>query len=252
MFPFHVEAIEDGTIKISTIRKNTATFLYSFDNKTWEDWDYLTEKSLKAGDRFYIKAKTTNNHIDGSSFVFSNKVNLRGNIQSLLTNENFVTSDTALPYCFQNLFMNNKTIIDASKLVLPATIVRGNAYDSMFCDCTSLVKAPLELPGTTINYSYSYFAMFSGCTSLKTTPIIKSTKMPMFCCFCMFAGCTSMDTVVYLPATTIDPDCYLFMFTNCPLKEIHYPKAFQDDSTFKSMSGSPRFASVNPTIYFDL
>ena len=43
------------------------------------------------------------------------------------------------------------------------------------------------------------------------------------------------------------------MFNDCTnIVEIHYQKSLENDDTFTSMEGSPKFGATNATVYFNL
>ena len=69
-------------------------------------------------------------------------------------------------YAFYSLFYDQKKLISAENLILPATILPAMCYSGMFYGCTSLTTAP-ELPALTLS-SGCYESMFSGCTSLNS------------------------------------------------------------------------------------
>jgi hypothetical protein len=114
---------------------------------------------------------------------------------------------------FYNLFYNATTIKDASNLILPATTLASNCYNSMFRGCTSLVAAPV-LPATTLA-SNCYKLMFRGCTSLVAAPVLPATTLASSCYDSMFRGCTSLVAAPVLPATTLEVGCYSSMFYGC-------------------------------------
>ena len=172
-FPIYFEFLEDGYIKLSgsTSGKYSIELLYSFDNKTWLDWDYGTRIDVIAGRKFYIKAKSENlsfcNHED-SYMRFdtdSTKVNVAGNIMSLLYNDFVDKKELKTKMCFYNLFGSCYGLTDASNLILPATTLIDYCYYRLFAtdiDFTSLLKAPKELPATTLATG-CYRSMFYQC-----------------------------------------------------------------------------------------
>ena len=149
------------------------------------------------------------------TFSTSNKYNVSGNIMSLLHGDDFIgkVDLTSYAYAFRNIFLSSLTLIDASNLILPATILALECYRSMFNGCTSLTKAP-ELPATELaNYCYSY--MFYGCKSLTTPPELPATTPADYCYYYMFRDCTNLYKVPELPATTLANYCYSYMFYGC-------------------------------------
>ena len=91
--------------------------------------------------------------------------NVKGNIMSLINSTNFQTLKTFTEsYNFRALFFTCITLLDASKLVLPATLLATGSYRYMFQDCSNLTKAP-ELPATTLT-NECYYGMFARCSVL--------------------------------------------------------------------------------------
>ena len=153
----------------------------------------------KAKDRFCTQIKCSKNHKVG------------GNINSLLDYNNYNVAIT--PYCFFQLFYENKYLTDANELIFSKTSLASHCYQSMFYGCTSLTTAP-ELPATTLAYN-CYDRMFYGCNSLTTAPELPATTLAPNCYDSMFGSCTSLTTAPELPATTLAYNCYEFMFQNC-------------------------------------
>ena len=148
------------------------------------------------------------------TFIFSKKCNLRGNIMSLLYKDDFAnkTDLTGKNYAFYKLFYSNAKIVNANKLILPATTLANYCYGNMFYGCTGLTTAP-QLPATTLKNG-CYWYMFSGCTGL-TTPELPAITLAPLCYAYMFKGCTRLTTAPELPATTLANYCYQSMFNSC-------------------------------------
>ncbi len=95
--------------------------------------------------------------------------NISGNIMSLV-NPSFISTDVPLSVALTKLFYCNTSIVDATNLVLPATVLNvASAYSYMFRDCTNLVSGPTI---GAINWANSYPAraclyMFRGCSKLQ-------------------------------------------------------------------------------------
>ena len=247
--PFYVEVLEDGHIQINkskTDLTHTVSLIYSFDNKNWNDWDYLTGIDVIAGQKFYLKAKTENetfcNYTRAGWLYFSitGKVNVAGNIMSLLSNSNFASiREIQHSYCFECLFKDCINLIDASNLILPATNIDNATmcYSFMFYNCTSLVKAP-ELPATIVDPNNQYISMFYNCSSLEQAFYLPAV----------------------LPATkTLKSFSFLYrdIFYNClKITEIHYPVEVQNYVGYRSgtvsIIGEPWLGAKNATIYYDL
>ena len=283
--PFYVKALTDGNVKL--VKNGTPdeiSLLYSLDNENWSDWDYATGTDLKAGEKLYLKSKTDNGSFSSNwdscfTFNFSSDfmVEVCGNIMSLLYNNFYSKKELKNDGTFYELFSTCTTLIYASDLILPATILAHNCYASMFNYCTSLVSAP-ELPATklasgcysnmfcsckdlvlapelpaTILTNECYMFMFYDCINLYSIPELPATSLTPYCYSYMFYGCINLVSAPRLPATTLADSCYYSMFYNCSnISGLHYSKSIENNSTFTSMYDSPWFGATNATVYYDL
>ena len=165
-----------------------------------------------------------------------------GNIMSLIKSVAYPTTVT-LPstYTFYGLFKNNRRLLShpTKALLLPATSIRENCYQSMFQGCVKLTIPP-ALPATTLQNScyrdmfngcssliaapellaasmreYCYAGMFRDCKNLRTAPELSSTSLNGYCYQYMFSGCTNLTTAPELPATSLNGYCYQYMFSGC-------------------------------------
>ena len=208
-------ALERGTFKNS----NFATQYSTDGGATWNSLAANTSSpTIAAGDKIMWKATITPTGSYGCG-VFTSTCNfdVEGNAMSLLFGDNFEnqTSLSGKSYAFYKMFYNNKKIINAEYLVLPATILSDYCYYNMFFQCTSLTAIP-KLPATTLSDS-CYREMFFGCTSLIVLPedLLPSTTLAIRCYNCMFKECSSLINAPELPATTLANFCYSQMFYGC-------------------------------------
>lgn len=141
-----------------------------------------------------------------------------GNVMSLLYGENYegkTTFPTVKDFTLAHLFNSDINLINAKMLVLPATKMYNNSYNSMFYGCTNLVAAPSALPATDIAIN-CYSNMFYGCVSLVDVfdelPALVLAKQ---CYQYMFYGCLSLVNMVKLPATELAEYCYANMYNGC-------------------------------------
>ena len=273
--PFHFEVLEDGHIQLNKNQDKYNTtpdvsLLYSFDNKNWSDWEHETGTDVIAGQKFYIKAKTENKKFGGkyvtsyNNFSTTGKVNVAGNIMSLLYNSfvskiSFISDSDDINenrFYFLSLFKNCTNLIDASNLILPALITNINdsgtgCYYSMFSSCTSLSATP-KFPSNLVGLrSYAY--MFYNCSSLIIPPELPATMLGVGAYMFMFYY--SNISSISLPTINITDTSYSGMLHNCSnLKEIHYPISISSDTEFaKKVYDFPYIGSpTNPTIYYDL
>ena len=196
------EVVDGGTIEFAvTDASRSKTISYSLDNgNTWTDLTSSTSYqsmggTLNAGDKVLVKGtNSAYGFWDGyNKFGGSAKVNVYGNIMSLISGDNFVNNNTLTKdYTFYFLFRDYTNLLSAENLVLPATTLTNHCYHDMFNGCTSLTKTP-ALPATTLS-DYCYWYMFDGCTSLTTAPQLTATTLATYCYSGMFKGCTRLTT----------------------------------------------------------
>lgn len=234
--PFYVESrgnAMDVSIKKAATDAPTIPIEYSWDKTTWQSLGSTSTTALTinvpAGGKVWLRASATQWASGGyfdynyNYIVTSSSCNVGGNIMSLLYGDTFTGQlqfpSTSTTYIFYGLFRNGTSgtgkIVDASKLLLPATTLTEYCYHEMFYNCTSLVTIP-ELPATTLA-NCCYDNMFYGCSSLATAPTLPATTLANGCYSNMFSGCTRLTKVPTLPATTLADYCYSYMFSGCTL-----------------------------------
>ena len=220
------EVVEGGTIEfVATDASVSKTISYSLDDgQTWTDLTTSTSYqpmggTLSAGDKVLVKGKN-NTYVSNdmgfyNHFASTAKINVYGNIMSLISGDNFINNKTLTGInTFYRLFADNARLLSAKNLILPATKLTNYCYAYMFWNCANFKTAPAILPATTLaDYCYSY--MFSTCTNLTTAPVLPATTMAQWCYNFMFFGCTSLVTAPVLSATTLAGNCYSHMFQNC-------------------------------------
>lgn len=214
------EVVNGGNITITASHTDVAkTIQYSIDNgSTWTSLTTSTTAqelggTLNVGDKVLVKGTNTAYSTSSyyNSFGGTAKVNVYGNIMSLISGDSFENNKTLTDsYTFKKLFHGYANLLLAENLVLTATKLATYCYSYMFQGCTSLTTAP-ELPATTLA-GRCYSDMFSGCTSLTTAPELPATTLAEYCYSYMFNGCKNIKTAPTLPATTLASGCYNFMF----------------------------------------
>ena len=205
-----------GTINFSG--SSTAnTISYSKNNGEWSTPTQSVSVNVNSGDTIMWKGNMTPTgdgigRFSGGTSTFD----AQGNIMSLLYGDNYLdqTSLRGKNNAFKYLFQSSK-VVSAENLILPATTLSDNCYESMLRGCTSLTTAP-SLSATTMT-SYCYATMFKDCTSLTTAPELPATTLASRCYNDMFDKCTSLTTAPELPATTLADFCYSGMFMGCRL-----------------------------------
>lgn len=211
--------LEDCTFSIQNNFDNSETILYSLDEGlNWNILKFVTSTPIiTSGNKILWKGRLSYRNDRGIGwFISTGKFNIKGNIMSLLYGDDFIgkkefPNNRAFP--FRLLFVNTD-VVDASKLVLPATTLAEGCYDHMFQNCESLVKAPRILPAMTLVDS-CYAGMFNGCINLVTAPELPATTLANYCYANMFDTCKSLVKAPDLPATTLVDSCYGGMFYLC-------------------------------------
>lgn len=244
--PLTFDIVEGGTITWKVTSNSIAkTIEYSVNGGNWKSLTSSqngTSFNVSAGD--VVKFRGNNDRYATGIFSYNSfsttcKFNVKGNILSLVSANNFGSASLSSTYVFERMFYQCSGLISAENLVLPASDLTKYCCEGLFYQCTSLKKAP-ELPARILSdYCYRhmfygctalesapklsattlakncYSMMFGGCTSLKSAPALPATTLAAYCYSGMFQGCTSLTTAPTLPATTLVSNCYSTMFSNC-------------------------------------
>ena len=221
--PLTFNVLSAGTIKWTASDSSvTRTIEYKVNGGEWTSITSNTASSaptitVNSGDKIQFRgsnAQYTNSSSNYNSFGGSASFEAEGNIMSLIDSTDFKNNLTiSSDYAFANLFRDCTNLVYAENLVLPATTLAKNCYQSMFAGCTSLTVAP-ELPATKLSDN-CYSDMFYGCTSLTKAPKLPATTLAIGCYSSMFANCKSLTVAPNLPATTLAGACYSSMFVSC-------------------------------------
>ena len=194
--PLTFKAIQDGSsVKLDDTGSTTGSFQTSRDGgNTWTDYTINTAISLNIGDEVSFRAKSDRTSSQGVTnhfyFMMEGKIEARHNVMSLYRTNDFATYDTVVDYAFYRLFCNCTSLTKAP--ILPATTLAAFCYGDMFSS-TSLVESP-ELPATRLSYS-CYKNMFYRCQSLTKAPELPATALAQYCYEKMFFGCRSLKEV---------------------------------------------------------
>lgn len=214
-------ALEDGTFSWSGTSSANCLSYSTDSGATWSTpAQKITTSTISSGNTIMWKGSgmsPTYNGI-GTFYQSTPRFNVEGNIMSLLFGDNFSGQTDLTGYNNAFVFLFSRygyygKIVNAENLILPASTMVDECYNSMFYNCTSLTAAPV-LPATTLAEN-CYGGMFSGCTSLTTAPELPATELAVGCYYGMFAGCTSLTAAPELPATTLAEFCYGTMFRGC-------------------------------------
>ena len=215
---FYIESLENS----NNVDLGNGTWLYaknsrveySIDRVNWNPLN-ITSYTLNKGDKMYFRCVEGNIEKNNSNAIPllkpSKTFNVSGDISTVIYGEENVQT-IINSYAMGSLFYNTK-IVDASKLLLPATTLTSYCYGGMFKNCSSLTTAP-ELSATILS-DHCYSSMFYGCSSLTTVPELPATTLAESCYDDMFGYCDLLTTAPELPATTLAESCYGGMFRDC-------------------------------------
>lgn len=239
--------------ELAVINENTQysrDFEYSLNGGEWVEFSLptgtapLLVTALTAGDE--ISFRRDNDNFTNAKFVGDEtlKFNVYGNLMSMQYGSGFpgqteirnLTKGRVFSHMFEGM-----GVVDASDLLLPASVLSEYCYEYMFSGCTDLMNAP-ELPATGLAIG-CYSHMFYNCNNLREAPELPATTLAAKCyeemfnrcgrlteihelpamemtenCYhCMFQYCSGLTVIPInaLPATTLAKSCYEAMFTNC-------------------------------------
>ena len=223
--PLTFEITSGGVINWKATSNDTVkTIWYSTNNGlSWTQYTSSLEGNsfeVEVGDVVLFRGDNDcygklNSDTDFSTFSGTTaKFNVRGNIMSLLDSTWYSASTTLVSgSTFLKLFGGCTTLVDASKLQLPATTLKPYCYRNMFIGCHSLTGAPKL--NAMIMDDFCYAGMFHDCRSLVVAPKLPSTNLGNYCYDAMFALCSNLTVAPELPATVISAYSYSEMFHLC-------------------------------------
>ena len=208
---------------------SSKTIEYSKNGGTWTSITGTSagaEIPVTVGDS--VKFRGDNSSYDGSVKFNSADTTFKisGNIMSMLDSDGFASMTALTGYggTFSNFFNGCIGLVDASKLILPATTLVPSCYQTMFNGCTNLVNGPAVLPAMDLSsFAMVYGNMFQGCTALVKAPELPATILGTNSYYEMFMNCTSLVRAPELPATTLTMNCYYELFRGC--SSLNYVKA---------------------------
>ena len=208
-------SVKTSSVGLDFTNKASSGSLYvSYDlGNNWYETNSLL--AVDSGNTVMFKGDLIPSYGNGIGQFSNNVLEVQGNVMSLMYGDNFEgqTDLSGKNYAFYELFKDCTTVTSAENLVLPATTLANDCYNSMFAGCTSLETAP-SLPATSLA-TRCYSQMFYGCSTLTTAPSLSATTLADYCYYYMFQGCTSLTTAPSLPATTLANNCYDTMFKGC-------------------------------------
>lgn len=230
---------------------NESTLEFSINNKKWKKASKTKNFYVNTGDVIKWRGLNTKNGDENGlhrrgTFVGSAKINVSGNLLSIVYTDFDTRTDVSGHSTFLGLFYDHKGVVDCSGLILPNT--GGgyqNVYEQTFMGCSNLTIPPSMTNITRFNSVRTCYQMFEGCTSLTETPkllvdsyITTNVFSRMFygctalvnavniifsrnsshnqnSCTSMFEACTSLQSTPLLLSTTLASGCYSSMFKGC-------------------------------------
>ena len=237
--PLTIEAKAENGAKVKLKKNSTSLALKTIKYKkstdtSWSDYAFNGENgdeiSLNKGESVSFWSNNAALALGSdwmplySSFEISDECYVYGNVMSMIDDQEGATAENpkfstdeeiGASYALYYLFRSCKKIFnhESKELVLPATTLSSNCYQSMFASCSSLTKAP-DLKAKTLA-RYCYASMFNDCTSLTKAPEIAAETVAPYCCVTMFAWCTLLTKGPVLKAKTLEVACYNAMFQFC-------------------------------------
>ena len=234
--------------------KYTNKVEFSTDKKTWTTWNFDTANTLTIpiGGKVYLRNNSgafsyygTDGYYYLTSIKTTMKCNVGGNLNTLLNYNEEILDISDKRSCFRRLFIGAK-IVDASKLVMPATTLSQYCYADMFSGNSTLI-APPELPAVNLADN-CYYNFFYGCSSLNASPSLPATTLAVACYMGMYERCYKLTNAPILPATTLAESSYKEMFASC--SSLNSITVYADDisaknCTFNWLSGVASTGTFN-------
>ena len=237
--PLTIEAKAENGAKVKLLKVSTSLELKTIKYKkstdtSWKNYKFNDvngdEISLNKGESVSFWSNNAALTLGSdwmplySSFVISDECYVYGNVMSMIDDQEGATAENpkfstdeeiGASHAFYYLFKNCDKILnhESKELVLPATTLSSNCYQSMFSGCSSLTKAP-DLKAKELKES-CYTSMFGACSSLTEAPEIAAETVARYCCQYMFSGCKLLTEGPVLKAKTLEKGCYNGMFNMC-------------------------------------
>lgn len=198
---FYLEPLNDNTeFTINSVDGAPVLNLeYSMDGKTWQNWDYKTNRiTANANERVYLRGQNEEwTTITGADDVFNRlqynsiismsnaQFNIGGRLSSLFTGNEDETDKSII----MSAIFYNSSCRDASKLIVPKNAKLSYAFSG----CRDLISAPRKLSDS-IQHNNQYMGMFESCKSLLKAPQLPATILGANSYHSMFNGCSSLTS----------------------------------------------------------
>ncbi len=251
-YPAYVHFRNDTNYPVKTVE-------YRKNGGSWQtltsDRDKTVLSSFEAVVGDFIEFRGNNESYEGNSLDFVGGYTganyrvmfaARGNIMSLVDSTGFTTATNLVDGAFAG-FLQGCSVMDAGDLLLPATTLGNNTYNSMFA-ASILQYAPLVLPATDLSGTHTVYQSMFHYTGIKKAPVISATTLGYGCFQRMFMECYSLTEAPDLPAATIPRYAYNMMFhrTNvsyvkCLATTLEDTGGGTYDSTGNWLKGTPTY-----------
>ena len=178
-----------------------------------EVWSTITlnfgESALFRGENSVLgKFNSSKGRGYGFNFIINNAVRASGNVNTLLSYTQDLTSVPDYALCW--LFQNCSGLI--STPYMPSINLGAGCYCGMYYKCYNLVEV-CDLPSNAIMSDSSCIGTWRECTSLVNAPKLPTSIAPK-CYSVAFYGCTSLVSVTF-PSTTLATQCYYGACRDC-------------------------------------
>lgn len=167
---------------------------YSINNGEWTPLGSYIYPNF--GDVIRVRAKAVPSGNNGIGLLKGRNqyFEVAGNTMSLLFGDEAEgkVSLEGYNWVFRSL-LGSDFLIDASNLLLPATMLSQRCYQQLFEGSKNLIGAP-QLPATTLAEG-CYFNMFLDCQKLQKAPDLLAETTAAMCYYYMFNGCKSLQYI---------------------------------------------------------
>lgn len=188
--PLTFEAVNDPSVEYVITFNNPSSLLVKYrwyDGTKWTDGDFTENSSvtLYAGYKVVLFGENGSYYPgDGendATFTFTGDCYVYGNVMSLVSSTFANATQLNADGAFWRLFNGNTHLLNhpSKELLLPATTLSENCYQSMFQGCTGLTRAPV-LPAATLA-SGCYQSMFAGCSKLEYIKCLATDISAPYC-----------------------------------------------------------------------
>lgn len=244
--PLTFDIISGGTIKWTSFTTGgNKTIEY---NKNGAGWTEITSSTagtpitVSTGDKVQFRGDNAT-YYEGYNKPAARfrsdaslRLNIEGNIMSMVNSANYASLKTLVSADTFNYFFGMLNVIDASGLLLPATALTRGCYMLMFDGCQNLTSAP-ELPATTLAEE-CYMDMFRECLALQRGPDLPAPVLAASCYYGLF-WTSGVRNVKCLATDISATDCTTYWLNGAPSAGGTFTKAASMNDWPRSTDGIP-------------